>query len=387
VREEQEQGELPIAAGQTLARLLSRENRVSDFIAFLAALDPEPFLAALNLPAQEVCVKREGLLGKRSERADLVVRDANGSPIALLEIKTSAAQHGDQFDRYDRWAKAQARPPTCYLIALDGEALSPPEGWRVQPMLPQLLRCWTDSRDPHAAWLSAAAASVLDGWATQADGKLGNASGPIVGDLVARKISVGLLADGNPRTGFGAYPTRDFGGAAMVFAYQPFPGQPQEPGAWLCADLRSKFRDRPEAPWQLRLGVEVKISDQVTPAKARTTAHDLAMSIRGSLTCTAVTQALREAGQPQLAAALRPKRSSRDGLVALNEETRGEWRVYVETRADGRHPLLVHDNVSYEGYRGYRLFSLIEVNVSALDWRQLATLVRTALAHIETHAL
>lgn len=75
--EDPEQGELPVAAGQALARLLSRENRVSDFIAFLAALDSEPFLAALGLPLQKVYVKREDLLGKRSERADLIVRNAS----------------------------------------------------------------------------------------------------------------------------------------------------------------------------------------------------------------------------------------------------------------------------------------------------------------------
>ena len=45
-----ELGKLPSAASQALERLLSREDRISDLIAFLAALDPGPFLAALGLP-------------------------------------------------------------------------------------------------------------------------------------------------------------------------------------------------------------------------------------------------------------------------------------------------------------------------------------------------
>jgi hypothetical protein len=90
---DKELGELPAAAGQALARLLSRKDRVSDLIAFLAALDPEPFLAALDLSAQEAHLKREDRLGKRETgSADLVVRDDSG-PIALLEIKPSAAEH------------------------------------------------------------------------------------------------------------------------------------------------------------------------------------------------------------------------------------------------------------------------------------------------------
>lgn len=201
--------------------------------------------------------KRSTLRGKtcsaKGQSADLIVRNASDTAIALLEIKASAAQHGDQFDRYDNWAKAQPQPPACYLIALDGEALNPPEDWKAAPTCPQLLGCWRGSRDPHTAWL-AAAAGVLEGWVVQADGKLGNAAGPIVGDLVARKIAAALLADANPRPGFGAYPERDFGGAAMVVAYLPFPGRPQATGPWLYADLRSKFRNRPEAPWHLRLG-------------------------------------------------------------------------------------------------------------------------------------
>jgi len=109
VDEGPEPGELPVAAGQALERLLSQENQISDLIAFLAALDSVPFLEALGQPGTHCYVEWEELLGKGSGRADLIVRDESG-PMALLEIKVGATQHGDQFARYDSWAKAQTPP-------------------------------------------------------------------------------------------------------------------------------------------------------------------------------------------------------------------------------------------------------------------------------------
>ena len=246
--EDPEPCKLPAAAGEALERLLSREDRISDLIAFLAALDSEPFLAALGLPIRRARVRREVRLGGQAGNADLVISDEAG-PVALLEVKASAAQHGDQFERYDAWAKARTPPAKCYLIALDGESFRAPSGWVTEPSLTRLLRSWQDSSNPHAAWLASAAAGIFEGWTAQADGKLGSAAGPIVGDLVARRMASALLgASDNP--GILTRATRQSGGgAAMVLAWLPWPGQPPHPSAWLCADFRSTARDRPAAPW------------------------------------------------------------------------------------------------------------------------------------------
>jgi hypothetical protein len=161
--------------------------------------------------------------------------------VALLEVKASAAQHGDQFDRYDAWAKACTPPVRCYLISLDGEALGAPSDWIIQPSLPCLVRCWQDSSHPHVAWLASAAAEIFEDWTVQADGKLGSAAGPVVGDLIGRRMRTALLAASGSHPGISAGATRQSGSgaAAMVLAWPPFPGQPPRPGAWLCADLRS----------------------------------------------------------------------------------------------------------------------------------------------------
>jgi PD-(D/E)XK nuclease superfamily len=320
--EDPEPGKLPAAADEALERLLSREDRISDLIAFLAAL---------GLPIRQARVRREVRLSDQAGNADLVVSDEAG-PVALLEIKASAAQHGNQFKRYDAWAKDRTPPARCYLIALDGESLGAPSGWVTEPSLPRLVRSWQDSSNPHVAWLASAAADIFEGWITQADGKLGSAIGPIVGDLVARRMESALL-DVSSHPGILTRATRQSGGgAAMVLAWLPFPGQPPHVTAWLCADFRSTARDRPAAPWMLRLGVEAEPSDQASAAQARATAHNLAMTILDMLTCTAVQQALRQSGEEDLAACLRPP-TRHTRRAPQGTEQAGTQRV-----ADERHP-------------------------------------------------
>jgi hypothetical protein len=383
--EDPEPGKLPAAAGEALERLLSREDRISDLIAFLAALDPEPFLAALGLPAGRARVRREVRLGDQAGNADLVVSDEAGL-VALLEIKASAAQHGDQFERYDAWARARTPPARCYLIALDGESLGAPGGWVTELSLTHLVRSWQHSSNPHVAWLASAAAGIFEGWAAQADGKLGSTAGSIVGDLVARRMASALLGAGNHPGILTRAARQSGGGAAMVLAWLPWPGQPPHPSAWLCADLRSTARDRPAAPWMLRLGVEAGPSDQVPAAQATVTAHDLAMTILDMLTYTAVQQALRQSGEEDLAACLRPRSRTRDGLRKIPDaHGLGEWRANAaRPGAAARHPVLFQDNLD-DG--GYRLASLIDVDVASLDRHQLTRLMLAALGHMQAKVL
>lgn len=379
-----EPGPLPAAAGQALERLLSQETQISDLIAFLAALDPVPFLAALDMEVQQARVRREVRLGSRAGNADLVVSGETG-PVALLEIKASAAQHGDQFDRYAAWANARKPPARCYLVALDGESLGAPRGWALEPSLPQLVRCWQGSGNPHVAWLASAAADILESWIAQADGKLGHASGPIVGDLIARRIATALLAACNLGTEIQTEATRQNRGAAEVLAWLPFPGQPSHLDAWLCVDFRSTVRDHPARPWVLRLGVQVDPSDQVPATQTKVAAHDLAMLILSALTCTAVQQALRRAGKEDLAASIRPRGRTRDGLFRLPDgQALSEWRANaVKASFTAAHPILAYDNF---GNGSYRLASLIEVDVTGLDRHQLTRLILVALGHMHDQA-
>ncbi len=170
----------------------------------------------------------------------------------------------------------------------------------------------------------------------------------------------------------------------MILAWLPFPGKPRDLGAWLCLDFRSMIRDRPAAPWVLRLGVEVEINGQITAAEAKVTAHDLAISLLSALRCTALQQGFRQDRHDDLAAVLRPRGRTRDGLRSTPADvTLNEWRANaLAAKAATKHPVLAHDNLG----DGFRLASLIEVSVVDLDRHQLVTLLRAALRHLEGHA-
>ena len=63
----------------------------------------------------------------------------------------------------------------------------------------------------------------------------------------------------------------------------------------------------------------------------------------------------------------------------------GEWRANAaQPGAAARHPVLFQDNLD-DG--GYRLASLIDVDVASLDRHQLTRLMLTALGHVQARLL
>jgi hypothetical protein len=371
----------PAVAREALGRLLTKETRISDLVAFLAALDPQSLLRALHLTAQDPRVSRETTLGGRAGQADVIVRDGN-RPLALIEIKAAAAQHGDQFERYDCWARAQDPKVQCYMVTLEDKPQDAPAGWVTELTLPALLRSWQDGQHPHAGWLASSAADVLEGWMRQVDGKVGRATSPVVADLVARRVAVDLASvERLARAGLEAEATRTKGGTAMVVAWLPFPSEPRDPHAWLCVDLRSMSRANPQVPWLLRLGVEVEDKPPRTTGQARADAHDLAVPMRAALTFSALRESLQLAGQEELAAALGLWPRTYDGLRGEPDDSAlAAWRVNaLAGEKVSRHPGLFHD-------QGLRLASQIQVNAVELDRYQLLRLLVAALDHLNRHA-
>ena len=102
------------------------------------------------------------------------------------------------------------------------------------------------------------------------------------------------------------------------------------------------------------------------------------MSIGEAFTCTAVEQALRQAAETEVAMALRQKPAA---ALAWERRMRrlsksGVRMFRLGRTADTRPSPRQHQS---KEYRGYRLASLIEVDSSDLDSRELTTLVRIAL--------
>lgn len=356
-----------------LGRLLSREEQVSDLVAFLAALDPEPLRAALDLAPGELRVRREASLGSAG-RADLLVRA--GGDTALLEVKEAAAEHGDQFASYDAWASRQTgRPVRCFVASLDDEVSGVPVGWGRLP-LPRLVGGWRNSTDPNASWLADRAASVLEQWVTEVDSSpIGAASSRVVADLVTRKAAR-LLQKRIVATDASLVvrAERDSGGNAALVAWLPHPSG--RPDCWLCVGTRSTRRN-PAAPWRLRLGVDVGLNRKTRAlADARALSHQLAVDLLPALRLPSLRARLMAEGESGLADSLS---AQRDGLRAEPDRNRAEaWLEAVKGAGDGKaptHPFLFHD-------RGLRLAAVYTLDVASVTLPALVGLLATSLDHL-----
>jgi hypothetical protein len=172
---------------QPLSRILAKEERVSDLIALLAAMDPEPLRRALGIEPVITRVEREAVLASAG-RADLLAYGEAGV-VALIEVKESAAEHGGQFAAYEAWARGASSSPRCFAATLDAESAGVPDGWTHVP-LPELVGAWESSSDDHARWLGRCIATVLHRWAAEvADAPIGAASSRVVADLITRRAA------------------------------------------------------------------------------------------------------------------------------------------------------------------------------------------------------
>jgi hypothetical protein len=361
-----------------LARLLRREEQVSDLLAFLTDLDPAPLRRALGLRADGVRVRREVLVGGRSGRIDLLVENAAGSPVAVVEVKIGAGQHGRQYAVYDEWAAGHGLASHCWLVTLSGEDPDVLPSWRTDLTLPALVGAWRDSAHPQAAWLAAEAAEVLGRRAGQLEGPLGLADDPVVAGLLVKRLKLE----------FGRNPTaarvrarlasgmRTMVGEPMLLGWVPLPGR-EDLDVVMTFDLRSA-EPRPRA-WHLRLGLQVDPTGDRTSAEARVLAHDLATSVAVRLTRTAFVASLPFERQ-HLAEAL-AKNVKHDGLAGdPSREQLERWRA----AAAAGEPLKRHPRLRYDLLRGggLRLASQLPVEAESLCAQDMLVLVDAALDHL-----
>jgi hypothetical protein len=358
---------------EPLARILSHEVNVADLLGYLVELDPRPLLAALGLQARDPGIRQEVRKGRRT-RVDALITDA-GDPIALVELKVGAAQHGDQFARYAAVAADLGGIP-CHLIALDPFTADVPTDWG-HHLLPDLLGGWAGSPVEPARVVATELEHAARGLLLQAAGPLARAGRAAVAvavrhiDHAVRQAVPDLTLSGGPeRTG---------GGQPMVVYWLPHPGRTSD-REWLCVDLRSESART--SPWKLRLGVEVDDSEE-GGASAESRSHDLAMELLESLRTSALSQSLNKNGHGQLARAL----SSRpDGFRGTPDGTDVQWPVATCTDQEVKrgqrrpaHPLLHHDY-------GRRLTAVSHVDCSALTAAEIAALVAYALRYLHAAA-
>ncbi|WP_138758564.1 hypothetical protein [Modestobacter altitudinis] len=367
-----------------LERLLNGEERVSDFVAFLADLDPQPLARVLGLDAEGLKVRREALVNGRGGRADLLVENAAGEPLALVEVKIGAGQHGRQYAVYDEWAAQDGLSASCWLVTLSGDDPHVPPSWHTGLTLAGLVGEWRKSDHAQAAWLADLAAAVLERRAEQLEGRLGLAQDRVVADLLVKRLKASLRRS----------PTADRLDLALGSGMRTNGGAPMLLGWWsigtragldvfMTLDLRAD-NPRPRA-WVLRLGLEVDPRDVRDSAEARVLAHDLATPIAARLSRTALVATLNE-DQQALAAALVPrKRGWHDGLSGNPSPRRlADWRSAASAgEPTGKHPMLFSDSL-YNG--GLRLASQLPVDAAELDWRDMLELMEVSLDHLASVA-
>lgn len=358
---------------KSLARMLAHENTTSDLLALLAELDPEPMQRILGLADVDLVAEREVSTGKRG-RLDLVVRrKTDDRPLAVLEMKCASDLHGDQLERYDKWAAAWDPTPSRFYCTVDGEEGG--DGWG--PLrLSDIFAAWQDSRAPQAAWLGAEISTMLEQWDREADGVIGDARGRYVSDIVTkrvvRELNVQLQAR---RDGSEASATRTSSGNPMLIAWRHDTTAPE--GAWLGVDVRSQGRGG-DRPWLFRPCIDIPNLGDLSLTEARLAAHDHATKLRHLMRGDALLAHLERLGQWRLAKSLRP--SKVDGFRREpDDDTLARWRRLVEAEKTGRqdHPVYFHD-------RGLRLATQFELDVSRITRADLQDLCLTVLEHMAT---
>src|SRR5699024_639336 len=161
---------------QALGRLLANENSASDLLTLLAELDDRPLSMAFGLPNEHrYSIRREVAAG--NGRLDVVIDDIEtGLPRAVIEMKGATDLHGDQLERYLKWANDVEPNPQLFLCAFDRDEEASNPAW-TRCTLREVFSPWIESEHPHASWLANEIVVLLDSWDAEADGELGIRTG------------------------------------------------------------------------------------------------------------------------------------------------------------------------------------------------------------------
>ncbi|KUL41214.1 PDDEXK-like family protein [Actinoplanes awajinensis] len=319
-----------------LARLLASENNTSDLLAYLIELDATPLVAVLGLPPGTYAAAREVRTGGRRSRLDLVVhREGSREPVAVLEVKGAAGEHGDQLARYAEWAPSAK----LFYCTLDGTATAAPAPW--QPLsLVALFGAWHGSSHVYAAWLADEIAGVLGPWNQEADGVIGASTGPYVANLVTRRTAAAVGGVAGSTTP----------GMPMLVVFRAHPGGGAD--ARIGVDVRCNNLTNPAESWLFRPFVQVGTWADPTPA-AKLAVQPLAAALQDALTWPAIRQVVKDPG------VLNP--GGNDGL---------------RNPPGGTQPIFYDD-------RGVRLATQFKVDVTRVTRFDLAAMITAVLDHLE----
>ncbi|PZU02173.1 MAG: hypothetical protein DI630_09345 [Gordonia sp. (in: high G+C Gram-positive bacteria)] len=348
-----------------LSRVLRSEVNVASLLGFLAARDPLSLQSFLVLPEPISGVRVEVPFGKRS-RLDVVL-DGDRGPIAVLELKVSATEHGDQLSRYDRFASEYGAAK--YLVDLELSGSGSAAGW-TQIDLAGLFECWTNSADPTTTAFGTEISMVFRQWQSQALGPMGSMD-PAMLPVVLRAEREALNRDR-----ILSYATGTSAGQPSLVAFAPHPSGTDR--AHLCVDIRCRNKNDLTAPWLLRLGVHVDESDDL-PSDRRL-AHELASQLEPALDLAKMQAWFSTTLPPTVTdsiSGVEPLKKPRGRDAAIDD-----WLRSLDEAGSGpvaRHPVFHHD-------WGRRLSAQFSLKVGRVTAADLGVLTRGALTYLADNA-
>ncbi|WP_287001677.1 MULTISPECIES: PD-(D/E)XK nuclease family protein [Gordonia] len=349
-----------------LGRVLRSEVDASSLLGYLISLDSAPIPTLLNLD-REISDVRVEVPYTRSSRMDVVLYDSDG-PVAVLEIKVAADEHGDQLERYQQFA--QSRDARCYVVDLEGGDSPPRERWE-HIDLADAFACFASSSNATAREFGSAIAAVLQQWQHQMVGAFARMDSAVV-PIVLRQVRKRLQDEG-----YETYAGTTAAGQPMLTAFQPHPsGQDR---AFLCVDLRCQDKSVPTTEWLFRIGVQVDRGEHL--ADDRKVAHDLATRLAPALTLADLRASLTRAVGTEVAAAVEgtnPLKSPKREADSVQK-----WLEAVNAAGDGsgprHHPIFHHD-------WGRRLAAQFTLDPRQATPDSLVELVKATLGYLNNAA-
>jgi hypothetical protein len=303
-----------------LGRILASETSVSDLLAYFTEEEPERWKEILGRAPTDV--ERESGHGTLN-RADLVLRDEDGSVIGAVEVKLGHRLSPEQASWYEATFGVDVPLILASLDLVRPEAAGTGARWTPVP-LSDLIGRWADSSDPAVAAIAAAAQRVLAEWsavvtsvATGGDGTsddvLSTITEPFLGRVLTRALEPAVKAEGADATSAGVTLG---GGNAILQAWRTIPERPKD------QFVMAEVRWQPARPvMDFRFGIEVEADED--PHAARQAAWELAQQIDESIRVDAFLEHLRKV-DPRSSALLSSSRAS--GRPAA----KGDWAEIVK---------------------------------------------------------
>lgn len=345
-----------------LGRVLRSEVDVSSLLGYLISLDASPITVLLNLDRKISDVRVE-VPYTRSSRMDVVLYDSVG-PIAVLELKVSADEHGGQLDRYQQFAHEHGA--RCYMVDLEGGDSASRERWE-HIDLADAFACFACSSNATASEFGSAIAAVLQQWQVQMVGAFERMDSAVV-PVVLRQVRKRLQDEG-----YETYAGTTAAGQPELTAFQPHPGGHDR--AFLCVDLRCQDKSVSTTKWLFRVGVQVDRGEDLADDRKR--AHDLATQLAPALTLADLRASLTRAVGPEVAAAVEGTNPLKSPKSAADSVQR--WLEAVKAAGEDsgprHHPIFHHD-------WGRRLAAQFTLEPSQVTPDSLVELVKATLGYL-----